>query len=177
MWTMLALLSLALPLRAAGGSMDHPVLQMLPSAVRIACEQTFPGYRALRSVEHRSGDAKSHRITFFSLTEKGVNGRQSGDDIVTEIPLYDLEVTAAGTVVEESRHGVPESQVPKAVLESYRRWNPGNVTGMMTTWAVQREKGKDRIYLVGITISAVKQYAASFAADGRVVSASPTVVK
>jgi hypothetical protein len=177
MRTIAVLFCLTLPLAATGGTMDDPVLSMLPSAVKSACAEAFPGYRALRSVDRESGGAHVYRITFFSLADNGVYGRQEGDGIVTELPLYYLEVIANGTVVEESRHSVPESKLPKAVLDSYHRWNPKGVTGMMFGWSMQLQKGSERIYSVGITISAVKQYSASFSADGRVVSATPSPVK
>jgi hypothetical protein len=84
----------------------------------------------LRAVERRAGGAPVYRITLFSPADTLVHAKKIGDDHVSELPLYHLEVTGDGKVLEESRHAVPESRVPKAVLDGYRRWNAGGVKGM-----------------------------------------------
>jgi hypothetical protein len=165
-----------LPLAVAGEPMEDPILRFLPKEVRKACEDAFPGHRALRAVERQAGGAPVYRVTVFSSTDTMVYAKKIGDDHVSELPLYHLELTADGKVVEESRHAVPESRVPKAVLAGYRTWNPGGVKGMAVVWGVELQKGTDRVFSVNVILSSVKTYFASFKEDGSVVAAEPSRV-
>jgi hypothetical protein len=112
--------------------------------------------------------------TSFSPSNPAVHHRKSGEELVRALPLYDLEVTGDGEVVEESRHDVAEAHVPKAVLGGYRRLNLRGVSGMATVWSAERAKGKARVYTVSVIFSEVSTCFASFKEDGSLVSAPPS---
>jgi hypothetical protein len=165
-----------LPLAVAGEAMHDPVLQLAPKAVQKVCAELFPAHRVLRVVERQAGGAPVYRITVFSLTDMAVQGEKTGNDIVNELMLHHLELTADGKVLEESRHRIPESRVPKAVLDGFRLWNPNGVKGMGVFWTAEQAPGKERVFSASVILSSVKNYSASFGGNGSVVVAEPVRV-
>jgi hypothetical protein len=161
---------------ASAQAADDVVLISVPKEVRKTCLEVFPGYRTLRVVMKNAAQGPVYRVTVFAPDVNGARGGKLGDDYVWEMLLYDIEILQDGSIVEESRHPIAHTAVPAPVLSSFRQWNPRGVTGMGPLWAVERERGKERIYLVDIPMSAVLSYVATFKADGTIVQAKPARV-
>ena len=85
-------------------------------------------------------------------------------------------MTADGKVLTESDHPIEKSQVPKAVLDSYKKWNPRGVEGMGPRWSVESKKAENRVYHVEMDLNAVTRYKASFKEDGSIVAVKPARV-
>jgi len=166
----------ALPPAVAGEAMEEPVLRFAPKAVQQRYAETFPAHRVLRVVERQAGGTSVYRITVFSPTDTAVYTKKTGNDTVSELLLHHVELTTDGKVLEESRHAIPESRVPRAVLDGYRLWNRNGVKGMGVFWTAEQEPGRERVFSARVILSSVKAYSASFMENGRVVAAEPARV-
>src|SRR5262245_41183457 len=100
-----------------------PILSGFPEKIRKVCKETFPDARVLKVTERETRDGPLYRFTLFYPDDTTVHHRSVGGETVRQLLTYDLELTADGKVLEESRHSVRESQVPKVVLASYHQWN------------------------------------------------------
>jgi len=163
---------LAAPLVALAQPTDDMVLAMAPKAVRDACQAVFSGYRALRLVTKNTPQGPTYRVTVFNPAVKGARGGKAGDNYFSEMLLYDIELRPDGTIVEEDRHPVAmdTDAVPLPVMKSFQEWNPRGASGPAPWWFVERQRGKDPFYSANISVSAVQDYAATFKADGTIVS-------
>ena len=152
---------------------DDPLLRQLPAGARKVCRNLFPGHRALRYVERKEKDTLVYRVTFFQPASGAIRTRLVDGETVTELPLDVLELTADGKVLEEGRHSVADSQVPKAVLEAYKKWNAKGLEGMAVFWAAEQKKGEGRTFQVMILVNSLTAFNASFKEDGTVIKAPP----
>ena len=85
---------------------NDDILSLQPPFVRKACEETCPDtvYRILRIVHHQKANPSAYTITFFN-TGPGTALRKVGDDWITELYQYDLELASDGHVLEaDTRH-------------------------------------------------------------------------
>jgi hypothetical protein len=153
-----------------------PVLSRVPGEVRAVCEDTFPGYRCLRVAEREEKGAKVFRLTVFDPAGMGSESRLVNGEHVTELPLYHLELTADGKVLEETLHWIDPARWPKPVRASYRKWNPKGVKGQELHSLTELRRGEARVYHVRILVNQVTAYSASFQEDGSVLAADPAVV-
>ena len=166
------LLILACSLRVLGS--EDQLFDAQPEAVRKAIQDCFPHAR-IWAVKKRSEDGqKLFEITLFSLNGGSKYSKPDGYDEVQELITYTLITTSEGKVLEESPHGIELKSIPDAVVKSYAQWNSANIKGMMVTWAVQKERGKDRVYSVGITLNQVEEYYATFDGDGKILKSKFT---
>jgi hypothetical protein len=148
----------------------------VPKEVRAACEETFPGHRCLRVAEREEKGAKVFRVTVFDPADMGSESRLVNGERITQLPLYHLELTADGKVLEETAHWIDPQRWPKPVQASYQKWNPKGVEGQEVHWLTEVPRGEARVYRVRIIVNAIKAYSASFREDGAVLAADPAVV-
>jgi hypothetical protein len=181
--------ALACSLAAAAGADDKPpaaterprpdpILNTgtVPTKVRAVCEDTFPGHRCLRVAQREEKGMKVYRVTVFDPASGGGEVRLVNGEHVTQLPLYHLELTADGKVLEETAHFIDPMRWPKAVQASYQKWNPKGVKGQELHSRTEVAKGEERLYRVRIIMNAIKAYSACFKEDGSVVEADPAVV-
>jgi hypothetical protein len=164
------------PPGAAEQPRPDPVLNHVPREVRAVCEETFPGHRCLRVAEREEKGAKVFRVTVFDPASMGAETRLVNGEHVTQLPLYHLELTADGKVLEETVHWIDPRRWPKPVQASYQKWNPNGVKGQELHSLTEVPRGEARVYRVRILVNQVKAYSASFKEDGSVLAADPTVV-
>jgi hypothetical protein len=148
----------------------------IPKEVRAVCEENFSGYQCLRVAEREEKGTKVFRMTFFAPADTRTQHRTENGEQVTKLPLYDLEMTASGKVLEETYHWIDPKRLPKAVQASYEKWNPKGARGMAVISLTDVPKGEGRRFHVRIIMNQIKAYYASFKEDGSIISAEPAVV-
>ena len=155
-----------------------PVLNSVPDAVRKVFEATFPGHRCIRMVIRGAKAAPVYRGTFFNpaIWSRTSHSLADGETIITP-PLYQLELDAAGKVLEETLREIEPTQLPKAVLAAYDKWNPNGVEGRSGHfWLTEVAMEQPRVYRIRIILSSVTAYEATFREDGTVVQADPAII-
>src|SRR5262249_54002774 len=148
----------------------------VPTEVRKICEETFPGYRCLKVVWREEKDVKIFRATFFNPADMGAESRLVNGEHITQLSLYDLELTADVKIIAESAHWIDAKRWPKQVQASFQKWNPKGVKGQEMHSFTEVRKGDSRVYRVRIIVNAIKAYSALFGEDGSVLAADPAVV-
>jgi hypothetical protein len=153
-----------------------PVLLSVPGEVRAVCEETFPGHRCLRVAVREEKGAKLFHLTVFDPAGMGTESRLVNGEHVTQLPLYHLELTADGKVLEETAHWIDPKRWPRPVQAGYQKWNPNGVQGQELHSLTEVPRGEARVYRVRIIVNQIKAYSASFKEDGSVLAADPAVV-
>lgn len=159
--------------------LSDPLFSHTPKEVRAVLEDTFPLHLCIRLAErwNERRETVSYRATVFNPASRGAHTQLVNGELVSQPILYHIELTPKGTVVEETPRPILDlSKVPKVVMDSYRKWNPHEVRGMTVSWITQVPRGGERTYSVGILMSAIKAYGATFKLDGTILSADPPVV-
>jgi hypothetical protein len=150
---------------------DSLLAALAPAALKVV-EHWFPNYWCVRLVTHHQANPKWYHATLFTPRGPRRTNWSDGNEIAVP-PMYEVSVDADGKVLEESNHAIERGLVPKAVLAAFAKWNAKGVGGMATTWATEVAAGKERVFRVAILMSQVKFYAATFQADGTVLTADP----
>ena len=149
---------------------NDDILSLQPPFVRKACEETCPDsvYRILRIVHHQKANPGTYTVTFFN-TGPGTSLRKVGDDWITELYQYDLELASDGHVLEERTHDISPVALPKAVVDGFKKWNPTGAKGMWIRWGVGQAKNEKRIFRVMIVFNQVDATHAAFFEDGSLI--------
>jgi hypothetical protein len=165
------------PPAAAERPRRDPVYMHVPEAIRAVFEDTFPNHRCIRLARRQEKGAPVYRATVFDPASAGAETQRVGEESVTQPILYHLELSATGSVIEETPRPVFDlGRLPKAVLAGYEKWNPKGVQGQEFWWLTEVPRGEARVYRVRILVNAIKAYSASFKEDGSVLAADPAVV-
>ena len=79
--------------------------------------------------------------------------------------------------LEETLREIEPTQLPKAVLAAYEKWNPNGVEGRSGHfWLTEVAMEQPRVYRIRIILSSVTAYGATFREDGTVVQADPAII-
>lgn len=152
------------------GQRSDAILVSQPPPIRKACQDICPDkfYQILRIAEHQKSKPYTYRVTFIN-TNGMIQCQKLGDDWINELPQWQLELAANGTVITEERHLISQEAVPKAVMAGFRKWNPKGLTGMIVAWGVWQKKNQKREFVASIVFNQVSATAAIFLEDGTLV--------
>jgi hypothetical protein len=152
------------------GQRSDPILFSQPPPIRKACQDICPDtfYQILRIAEHQKVKPYTYTVTFFN-TNGMIQCQKFGDDWISELPLWQLELAADGTVIEEGRHLISELAVPRAVMAGFKKWNPKGLKGMIVSWGVERKRNQKREFVASIVFNQVDGTGAIFLEDGTLV--------
>jgi len=112
-------------------------------------------------------------LTVFRPGAFATRGRN--DSLVHQLQHYKLVIRQSGEVIEEERHAVGESFLPKAVAAAYeakRREFPRDHA--RPQWFSQQAAGGKRRFSVTVIFDARRRYSAQFDTEGNVIEEKRT---